>query len=91
MTQPLNVGELDYDALLVSVNKRFGQNYETRVSYTLSKSRGNTSGDGVAASGFQVLDDLHLELNEGPIELRRPPQLRGQRPGAWCRRPAGST
>ena len=29
-------------------------------------SRGNTSGNGVAASGFQVLDDLHLELNEGP-------------------------
>ena len=36
VTQPLNVGELDYDALLLSVNKRFGQNYEARVSYTLS-------------------------------------------------------
>jgi len=66
VTIPLNVGELNYDALLVSVNKRFGQGYETRVSYTLSKSRGNTTGNGVAASGFQVLDDLHLELNEGP-------------------------
>ena len=38
----------------------------TRVSYTLAYSRGNTSGNGVAASGFQVLDDMHLELNEGP-------------------------
>jgi hypothetical protein len=66
VTQPVNVGELDYDALLLSVNKRFGQNYEARVSYTLAKSRGNTTGNGVAASGFQVLDDLHLELNEGP-------------------------
>lgn len=37
MTQPLNVGELDYDALLLSVNKRFGHNYEARVSYTLSR------------------------------------------------------
>ena len=81
VTQPLNVGKLDYDALLLSVNKRFGHNYETRVSYTLSKSRGNTTGNGVAASGFQVLDDLHLELNEGPIQLRHAAQLRGQRPG----------
>ncbi len=66
VTQPVNVGELDYDALLLGVNKRFGQNYEARVSYTLSKTRGNTTGNGVAASGFQVLDDLHLDLNEGP-------------------------
>jgi hypothetical protein len=66
VTQPHNVGELDYDALLLSVNKRFSQNYEARVSYTLSKTRGNTTGNGVAASGFQVLDDLNLDLNEGP-------------------------
>jgi hypothetical protein len=69
VTQPVNVGEIDYDALLLSVNKRFGQNYEARVSYTLSTSRGNTSGNGVAASGFQVLDDLHLDLNEGPTNF----------------------
>jgi Carboxypeptidase regulatory-like domain/TonB dependent receptor-like, beta-barrel len=66
VTQPLNVGKIDYDALLLSVNKRFSSNYSARVSYTLAYSRGNTSGNGVAASGFQVLDDLHLELNEGP-------------------------
>ena len=30
---------------------------------------GNTSGAGVVASGFQVLDDLHLELNEGPTNF----------------------
>jgi hypothetical protein len=66
VTQPLNVADLDYDALLVSVNKRFSSNYELRVSYTLSSTRGNTTGNGVPTSGFQVLDDLHLELNEGP-------------------------
>ena len=66
VTQPLNIGKIDYDALLLSVNKRFSDNYSARVSYTLAYSRGNTSGNGVAASGFQVLDDLHLELNEGP-------------------------
>jgi hypothetical protein len=66
VTQPLNVGSLDYDALLLSVNKRFGQNYEARVSYTLSSTRGNTSGNGVGAISFQLLDDLRLDLNEGP-------------------------
>jgi hypothetical protein len=69
VTQPLNVGKIDYDALLVSVNKRFGHHYEARVSYTLSKSRGNTTGNGVAASGFQVLDDMNLDLNEGPTNF----------------------
>jgi hypothetical protein len=69
VTQPVNVGKIDYDALLVSVNKRFGHNYETRVSYTLSKSRGNTTGNGAPASGFQVLDDLNLDLNEGPTNF----------------------
>ena len=66
VTQPLNVGRVDYDALLLSVNKRFSNNYSARVSYTLSYSRGNTSASFVPTSGFQVLDDMHLELNEGP-------------------------
>jgi hypothetical protein len=66
VTQPVNVGRVDYDALMLSLNKRFSRNYSTRVSYTLSYSRGNTSGSGLPSSGFQVLDDLHLELNEGP-------------------------
>ena len=66
VTQPLNVGKIDYDAMLISLNKRYSSNYSARVSYTLAYSRGNTTGNGVAASGFQVLDDLNLDLNEGP-------------------------
>jgi hypothetical protein len=66
VTQPVNVGELDYDALLLGVTKRFGQNYEARLSYTLASTRGNTAGNGVGAVSFQVLDDLNLDLNEGP-------------------------
>ncbi len=69
VTQPLNVGRVDYDALLVAFNKRFSQNYAARVSYTLANSSGNTSGNGVAASGFQVLDDMNLDLNEGPTNF----------------------
>jgi hypothetical protein len=69
VTQPLNIGKVDYDALLVAFNKRFSQNYSARVSYTLAYSRGNTSGAGIAASGFQVLDDMRLDLNEGPTSF----------------------
>jgi hypothetical protein len=69
VTQPQNIGRVDYDALLIAFNKRFSQNYSARVSYTLAYSRGNTSGAGVAGSGFQVLDDMHLELNEGPTNF----------------------
>jgi hypothetical protein len=64
-----NEGQTDYDALMLQVEKRFSQNYSARVSYTLAYSRGNTTGAGAAASPFQVLDDLNLQLNEGPTNF----------------------
>jgi hypothetical protein len=64
-----NEGETDYDALMLQVEKRFSRNYSARVAYTLAYSRGNTSGAGAAASAFQVLDDLNLDLNEGPTSF----------------------
>jgi hypothetical protein len=64
-----NVGETDYDAVMFQLEKRFSQSYSARVSYTLSNSRGNTSGAGIPASNFQVLDDLNLDLNEGPTNF----------------------
>jgi hypothetical protein len=65
VTIPVNVGRTDYDAVLMQFEKRYSSNYSTRVSYTYARSRGNTTGAGVPASGFQVLDDLNLDLNEG--------------------------
>jgi len=64
-----NVGKTDYDALMMQLEKRFSQNYSARVSYTLAYSRGNTSGNGAAASPFQVLNNLNLDLNEGPTSF----------------------
>jgi hypothetical protein len=64
-----NAGETDYDAVMFQLEKRFSQNYSARVSYTLSNSRGNTSGAGIAAANYQVLDDLNLDLNEGPTNF----------------------
>ncbi len=71
VTVPLNVGETDYDALQLALEKRYSQNYSARVSYTLAKGRGNFSGTGIGASDFQVLDELNLDLNERPTSEDR--------------------
>jgi hypothetical protein len=66
-----NVARTDYDALMFQVEKRYSNNYSARLSYTLSDSRGTTSGAGIPASPFQVLDDLNLGLNQGPTNFDR--------------------
>ena len=71
MQQRINVGEIDYDALLIGLERRWADNYRFRVSYTLGKSRGNTSGNGIPISNFQFLDDMNLDQNEGPTDVDR--------------------
>ena len=68
---PVNVGSIDYDALQMALVKRFSSSYSFRVWYTLGYSRGDTSGLGAPTSPFQVLDDLNLELNQGPTNFDR--------------------
>ena len=72
VNQVINIGRLDYNALMLQVKKRFSHNYSTQLSYTYGKSRGNTSGNGAPVSNFQVRDDMHLELNEGPTDFDIP-------------------
>jgi hypothetical protein len=69
--QRINVGEIDYDALLLGLERRWANNYRFRVSYTLGKSRGNTSGNGIPLSNLQFLDDMNLDANEGPTDVDR--------------------
>lgn len=69
--QRLNAGETDYDALQMQVEKRFSQGFSARVAYTLSYSRGNTSANFIPNSNFQLLDDMRLDLNEGPTDFDR--------------------
>jgi hypothetical protein len=65
-----NMGETLYDAVNLQLEKRFSRFWSARVSYTFSHARGNTSGftDG---NSFQVLDDLNLDLNDGPTDFDR--------------------
>jgi hypothetical protein len=67
----VNLGSTDYDALQLQVEKRFSRNYSARVAYTLSHSRGDTSANGIPTSPFQLLDDMRLDLNEGPTDFDR--------------------
>ena len=69
VTQFVNTGQLDYNALMLQLKKRFSHNYSAQVSYTLAKSHGNTSGNGAPGSNFQIFDNMHLELNEGPTDF----------------------
>ena len=65
-------------------------NYRFRVSYTLSKRRGNTDGGWGSPEQLPV-PRRHAPRPERGTDQRRPPaQLRDQRLGAWSRRPAGS-
>lgn len=69
VTQFVNTGRVSYDALLFQLKKRYSHNYSAQVSYTYGNSRGNTSGSGAPGSNFQVGQDMHLELNEGPTDF----------------------
>jgi len=64
--QRVNVGRTTYDGLQLQFEKRMSHGYSTRVAYTLGYIRGNTSASGTPSSNYQFLDDMNLDLNEGP-------------------------
>ncbi|MGE0815829.1 MAG: TonB-dependent receptor [Vicinamibacterales bacterium] len=70
--QPVNVGSYDYNALQFQLNKRFNRGYSYRVSYTLSRARGNMDGVVAAIIPTQVGDNLNLDANYGPTDNDRP-------------------
>ena len=70
--QFVNRGEVDYNAIMLQMKKRFSHNYSAQVSYTYGRSRGNTTGAGAPSSNYQVGDDMHLEKNEGSTSFDIP-------------------
>jgi hypothetical protein len=68
-----NTGWADYNALQMSIQKRFDHGYSFRGSYTYSRSYGNTASVGnIETISTQVLDDLNLEQGEGLSDQDRP-------------------
>ena len=65
-----NTGYNDYDALNLSLEKRYSNNWSGRISYSLSKSRG-TAENQADKNTFQTLTDLNLDSLEGPSSVDR--------------------
>jgi TonB dependent receptor/Carboxypeptidase regulatory-like domain/TonB-dependent Receptor Plug Domain len=71
VTTRLNEGRTKYDALQLSLERRFSRGLQFRASYTLANGRGNTGGDGTPAAAFQRFDALNLDLSNGPTDFDR--------------------
>ncbi len=61
--QTASIGEADYKALLVRLEKRLDHNYMYTVSYTLASTNGNISSSSFLST---VTDSAHLEYDNGP-------------------------
>lgn len=70
-----NFGKTTYNAAEFQLDHHLGNTYQYRVSYTYSRSRGNTSGNGIPVSDFQVGNNMNLDLNEGRTDFDRPHNL----------------
>jgi hypothetical protein len=70
VTTPINDGWQNYNSLQMQIEKRFSNRYSFRTAYTLAKGWGNVGADNGTVT-TQVLDDLKLELNEGPTAVDR--------------------
>jgi hypothetical protein len=68
----VNKGESTFNAAEFQLDHHLGSAYQYRVSYTYSKARGNTSGNGIPFSNFQYQTDMRLDANEGPTDFDRP-------------------
>jgi hypothetical protein len=68
INQIQSIGEVDYKALLVRVEKRLDQRYMYMISYTLADSYGNLPG---GATTFTVTQAELPQLDEGPSSSDR--------------------
>jgi TonB-dependent receptor-like protein len=65
-----NAGYNDYDALNLSLEKRYANNWSGRVSYSLSRSRGTAENQN-DKNTYQKLTDLNLDEWAGPSSVDR--------------------
>ncbi len=65
-----NTGHSDYNALNLSLEKRYANNWSGRISYSLSKSQGTAENQNITNT-YQVLTDLNLDELEAPSSVDR--------------------
>src|SRR5262249_5217412 len=65
-----NSGEATYNALNLSVEKRYSNHWSGRISYSLSKATG-TANDQADKNLYQVMTNLNLDASNGPTNVDR--------------------
>ena len=65
-----NTGDATYDALNLSLEKRYSNNWSGRISYSLSKATG-TGNDQADRNTYQVGTNLNLDAFRGPSNVDR--------------------
>ena len=68
----VNAASIDYNSIQISGTKRYGNNWQARMSYAYSRGRGNTPTGQADASDSQFMDDLNLDNEYGPTSVDRP-------------------
>ncbi len=71
VTTRINEGRTKYNALQLSLDKRFSKGFQFKTSYTLAKGTGNVSGSALGAASFQTQTGLGLDENTGPTAFDR--------------------
>ena len=66
------VGEINYNSVQVSGTKRYGNNWQARLSYAYSRGRGNVPTGQADTPDSQFLGDLNLDNEYGPTTVDRP-------------------
>jgi hypothetical protein len=66
------VGEINYNSVQVSGTKRYGNNWQARMSYAYSRGRGNVPTGQADTPDSQFLGDLNLDNEYGPTAVDRP-------------------
>ncbi len=66
------VGEINYNSVQVSGTKRYGNNWQARISYAYSRGRGNVPTGQADTPDSQFLGDLNLDNEYGPTAVDRP-------------------
>ena len=65
-----NTGDATYNALDLSLEKRYSNNWSGRISYSLSKATG-TGNDQADKNQYQAMTNLNLDLWRGPSNVDR--------------------
>ena len=65
-------GEINYNSVQVSGTKRYGNNWQARISYAFSRGRGNVPTGQTDIPESQFLGDLNLDAEYGPTAVDRP-------------------